>query len=179
LLGRRIPYVVALKYKHSACAALLNLSVAEPLVWPTPWKFISQLNPEAKLLLEKALMEANRARDKNILSEAATLVSSSTDQEDSTEDNISCFSSQIYIDWLELDRIKTHIRLRSCISFLFSSNAKQLSLQLIGCLCFVPICRLVNLRLVAYALINCVPLRFKTVGIKCVPSIHSSTVLSQ
>lgn len=85
----RIPYAVALKYKHSACAALLNPSSAEPLVWPTPWKFISQLNPEAKILLENALMEANRAREKNILFGAASSVSSSTDQEDIIEDNIS------------------------------------------------------------------------------------------
>lgn len=84
----RIPYAVALKYKHSDCAALLNPGAAEPLVWPSPWKFISQLNPEAKLLLEKALMEANRAREKNILSGAASSVSS-TIQEDSIEDNIS------------------------------------------------------------------------------------------
>lgn len=63
----RIPYVVALKYKHGACAALLNPSAAEPLVWPSPLKFISDLNPEAKLLLERALMEANREREKIIL----------------------------------------------------------------------------------------------------------------
>ncbi|KAE8728006.1 putative E3 ubiquitin-protein ligase XBOS31 [Hibiscus syriacus] len=63
----RIPYVVALKYKHGACAALLNPSSAEPLVWPAPLKFISELNGEAKSLLEQALMEANREREKNIL----------------------------------------------------------------------------------------------------------------
>ncbi|KAE8693108.1 putative E3 ubiquitin-protein ligase XBAT31 [Hibiscus syriacus] len=63
----RIPYVVALKYKHRACAALLNPSSAEPLVWPAPLKFISELNDEAKSLLEQALMEANREREKNIL----------------------------------------------------------------------------------------------------------------
>ncbi|KAE8733750.1 putative E3 ubiquitin-protein ligase XBAT31 [Hibiscus syriacus] len=63
----RIPYVVALKYKHGACAVLLNPSSAEPLVWPAPLKFISELNSEAKSLLEQALMEANREREKNIL----------------------------------------------------------------------------------------------------------------
>ncbi|KNA05302.1 hypothetical protein SOVF_191710 [Spinacia oleracea] len=63
----RIPYVVALKYKYGACAALLNPSSAEPLVWPSPLKFISDLNPEAKVLLERALMEANREREKTIL----------------------------------------------------------------------------------------------------------------
>ncbi|KAK1360594.1 hypothetical protein POM88_045068 [Heracleum sosnowskyi] len=56
----RIPYTVALKYKHGACAALLNPSSAEPLVWPSPLKFISELNQQAKALLEQALMEANR-----------------------------------------------------------------------------------------------------------------------
>lgn len=63
----RIPYVVALKHKHRMCAALLNPSSAEPLVWPSPLKFISELNPEAKILLERALMEANREREKAIL----------------------------------------------------------------------------------------------------------------
>ncbi|KAL7247522.1 hypothetical protein ACSBR2_002438 [Camellia fascicularis] len=63
----RIPYTIALKYKHGACAALLNPSSAEPLVWPSPLKFISELNAEAKALLERALMEANREREKNIL----------------------------------------------------------------------------------------------------------------
>ncbi|XP_020595837.1 E3 ubiquitin-protein ligase XB3-like [Phalaenopsis equestris] len=63
----RIPYFVALKRKHGACAALLNPGSAEPLVWPSPLKFISELNPDAKALLEEALVEANRAREKNIL----------------------------------------------------------------------------------------------------------------
>ncbi|KAF5954190.1 hypothetical protein HYC85_007046 [Camellia sinensis] len=58
---------IALKYKHGACAALLNPSSAGPLIWPSPLKFISELNAEAKALLERALMEANREREKNIL----------------------------------------------------------------------------------------------------------------
>ncbi|KAL4369673.1 hypothetical protein GQ457_05G019800 [Hibiscus cannabinus] len=58
---------VALKYKHGACAALLNPSSTESLVWLAPLKFISELNDEAKSLLEHALMEANRKREKNIL----------------------------------------------------------------------------------------------------------------
>ncbi|GFS37888.1 hypothetical protein Acr_00g0054590 [Actinidia rufa] len=60
----RIPHMVALKHKHGACATLLNPSSAEPLVWPSPLKFISELNAEAKALLEHALMEANREREK-------------------------------------------------------------------------------------------------------------------
>ncbi|XP_004294504.1 PREDICTED: putative E3 ubiquitin-protein ligase XBAT31 [Fragaria vesca subsp. vesca] len=63
----RMPYMVALKHKHGACAAMLNPSSAEPLVWPSPLKFISELNEEAKALLEQALMEANKERETNIL----------------------------------------------------------------------------------------------------------------
>ncbi|XP_040369387.1 E3 ubiquitin-protein ligase XB3-like [Rosa chinensis] len=46
---------------------MLNPSSAEPLVWPSPLKFISELNEEAKALLEQALTEANKEREKNIL----------------------------------------------------------------------------------------------------------------
>ena len=67
---RRIPFTVALKHKHKACAALLDPSSAAPLVWPSPLKFISELNQEAKALLEKALLEANREREKTLLKEA-------------------------------------------------------------------------------------------------------------
>ncbi|KAK1426788.1 hypothetical protein QVD17_15468 [Tagetes erecta] len=63
----RISYLIALKHKNEACAALLNPSSAEPLVWPSPLKFISDLNQDAKALLEQALMEANREREKAIL----------------------------------------------------------------------------------------------------------------
>lgn len=63
----QIPYFVALRNKHGACAALLNPASSEPLVWPSPLKFISELNPDAKALLEEALMEANLAREKIIL----------------------------------------------------------------------------------------------------------------
>jgi ankyrin repeat protein len=62
----RIAYAVALKRSHRECAALLNPAAAEPMVWPSPLKFISELSPEAKALLEGALMEANREREKRI-----------------------------------------------------------------------------------------------------------------
>jgi len=79
--------VVALKYKHGACAALLNLSSAQPLVWPSSLKIISELNPEAKVLLEQALLDANREREKNILKGSPySLPSPHSDQID---DNIS------------------------------------------------------------------------------------------
>jgi E3 ubiquitin-protein ligase XBAT32/33 len=64
---RRIPYEVAVKRGHVACAALLNPSSAEPLVWPSALKFVSELEPNAKSLLEAALMEANRERERRIL----------------------------------------------------------------------------------------------------------------
>ncbi|XP_061352897.1 putative E3 ubiquitin-protein ligase XBAT31 isoform X2 [Gastrolobium bilobum] len=65
----KIPFTVALKHKHKACAALLDPSAAAPLVWPSPLKFINELNQEAKALLEKALLEANMEREKILLKE--------------------------------------------------------------------------------------------------------------
>ncbi|GMP40783.1 hypothetical protein CsSME_00011105 [Camellia sinensis var. sinensis] len=59
--------MVALRHKHAACAALLNPSAPDPLIWPSPLKFITELNPEAKALLERALMETNKEREKTIL----------------------------------------------------------------------------------------------------------------
>lgn len=85
---RRIPYTVAMRHKHGACAALLNPSSAEPLVWPSPLKFISELNPEAKVLLERALMEANREREKNILKGMVYSLPSPAHSDDSIEDDI-------------------------------------------------------------------------------------------
>ncbi|OIW01018.1 hypothetical protein TanjilG_14201 [Lupinus angustifolius] len=66
----RIPFSVALKYKHKACAALLDPSYASMLVWPSPLKVISELNQETKALLEKALLEANMERENTLLMEA-------------------------------------------------------------------------------------------------------------
>ncbi|KAL1298503.1 putative E3 ubiquitin-protein ligase XBAT31 [Arachis ipaensis] len=83
----RIPYVVAMKHKHGACASLLNPSSAEPLVWPSPLKFISELNQEAKALLEQALKDANREREKNILLKPTTYSLPSPSHSD--DDNIS------------------------------------------------------------------------------------------
>ncbi|KAJ6299644.1 hypothetical protein OIU76_020592 [Salix suchowensis] len=85
----RIPYVVALKYRNGACAALLNPSSAEPLVWPSPLKFISELNQETKALLECALMEANREREKKILKGTGYSLPSPSHSDDGTDDNIS------------------------------------------------------------------------------------------
>ncbi|KAF5930869.1 hypothetical protein HYC85_031742 [Camellia sinensis] len=85
----RIPYMVALKHKHVACAALLNPSSAEPLVWPSPLKFISELNAEAKALLEQALMEANREREKTILKGTDFSLQSPSYSDTGVDDNIS------------------------------------------------------------------------------------------
>ncbi|XP_058109698.1 putative E3 ubiquitin-protein ligase XBAT31 [Magnolia sinica] len=88
----RIPYMVALKHNHGHCAALLNPALAEPLVWPSPLKFISELNPEAKVLLERALIEANRERERSILKGTKYSVPSPTHSDcgiddDADEDN--------------------------------------------------------------------------------------------
>ncbi|XP_038682032.1 putative E3 ubiquitin-protein ligase XBAT31 isoform X2 [Tripterygium wilfordii] len=85
----RMPYVVALKHKHRACAALLNPLSAEPLVWPSALKFISELNQEAKALLEHALVEANREREKNILKGSSYLLPSPSHSDVAVDDNIS------------------------------------------------------------------------------------------
>lgn len=63
LMGRT-PYEVAVKYNNMVCAAILNPNVAEPMVWPSPWKFISNLEPQTKSILQAALVEANRKREK-------------------------------------------------------------------------------------------------------------------
>lgn len=63
----RLPYVIALKHKHDTCAALLNPSSPEPLTWPSPLKFMTELDAEAKGLLEKALIDANKEREKKLL----------------------------------------------------------------------------------------------------------------
>lgn len=80
-----------MKRKHGVCAALLNPSSAEPLVWPSPLKFIGELNQEAKDLLEQALMAANREREKTVLKGTAySLPSPSPSHSDvGVEDNIS------------------------------------------------------------------------------------------
>lgn len=85
----RIPYAVALKRNNGACAALLNPSTAEPLVWPSPLKFISDLSSDAKVLLENALMEANREREKNILKGTEFSLPSPAHSDDSVDDDIS------------------------------------------------------------------------------------------
>ncbi|GMI84077.1 XB3 ortholog 1 in Arabidopsis thaliana [Hibiscus trionum] len=85
----RIPYVVALKHKHRACAALLNPSSLEPLIWPAPLKLISELNEEAKSLLEQALMEVNKEREKNILKGTAYSLPSPSHSYSGIDDNIS------------------------------------------------------------------------------------------
>ncbi|BBH06111.1 XB3 ortholog 1 in Arabidopsis thaliana [Prunus dulcis] len=85
----RLPYTVALRRKNRACAAVLNPSSAEPLVWPSPLKFISELNPEAKALLERALTEANMEREKAILKEAVNSLPSPLHSDAETDDNAS------------------------------------------------------------------------------------------
>lgn len=56
-------------------------------MWPSPLKFISELNADAKELLEAALMEANLEREKKILRGAK--FSCPPFSENGSEDNIS------------------------------------------------------------------------------------------
>ncbi|GAB2235666.1 hypothetical protein Droror1_Dr00026099 [Drosera rotundifolia] len=71
----RTPYMIALKFKYLDCAALLNPLSPEPLTWPSSLKLINELNPEAKSLLEKALIEANKKREKSVLKGLEALTS--------------------------------------------------------------------------------------------------------
>jgi E3 ubiquitin-protein ligase XBAT32/33 len=57
------------------------------MVWPSPLKFISELEPEAKALLEAALMEANREREKKILNGTKYSLSSPSPGDDSADDD--------------------------------------------------------------------------------------------
>ncbi|XP_020267385.1 E3 ubiquitin-protein ligase XB3-like [Asparagus officinalis] len=84
----RTPYAVALK-RNGACAALLNPATAEPLVWPSPLKFIGELDQDAKILLENALMEANREWENKILKRTFYSLPSPTHSGDSVDDDIS------------------------------------------------------------------------------------------
>ena len=93
--------MVALKYKYGACATLLNPSSAEPLVWPSPLKFISELKPEAKLLLEQALMEANRERERTILKGTGYSIACPSHSEDGiADDSLSEVSCCFNLFWI-------------------------------------------------------------------------------
>ncbi|KAI9112302.1 hypothetical protein K1719_016825 [Acacia pycnantha] len=108
----RIPFTVALKHKHKACAVLLDPSSAAPLVWPSPLKFISELNEEAKALLEKALMETNREREKTLLKEGD--IPSSPLHSDGEDDDIdSEASSSVELCCICFDQVCT-IEVRPC-----------------------------------------------------------------
>jgi hypothetical protein len=65
IVFRDIPFGIAVRYGNAACAALLDPQAAEPLVWPSPLKFMSEgeLEPEAKTVLEAALAQANGESD--------------------------------------------------------------------------------------------------------------------
>lgn len=56
-------------------------------MWPSPLKFISELDPDAKALLEAALVEANRKREKKILKGTAYSLPSPTQSDESTDDD--------------------------------------------------------------------------------------------
>ncbi|XP_057536401.1 putative E3 ubiquitin-protein ligase XBAT31 isoform X1 [Amaranthus tricolor] len=109
----RIPYMVALKYKYGACATLLNPSSAEPLVWPSPLKFISELKPEAKLLLEQALMEANRERERTILKGTGYSIACPSHSEDGIADDSLSEASDTELCCICFDQVCT-IEVRDC-----------------------------------------------------------------
>lgn len=108
----RIPYMVALKYKHGPCSALLNPSSAEPLVWPSLLKFISELNSEAKALLERALIDTNKERERAILKETDNTFPPPLNSDVEVDDNAS-EASNIELCCICFDQICT-IEVREC-----------------------------------------------------------------
>ncbi|KAK6244873.1 hypothetical protein QUC31_011282 [Theobroma cacao] len=109
----RIPYLIALKHKHETCAALLDPASAEPLVWPLPLRFISDLNPEAKELLEKALMEANREREKAILQDTIHALPCASDSEVEADHDTTSEASDVDVCCICFDQLCT-IEIRQC-----------------------------------------------------------------
>lgn len=57
------PFMLAAHRGNLACAAILNPSAAEPMVWPSPLKFMQELEPETRSILQAALTQVNRARN--------------------------------------------------------------------------------------------------------------------
>ncbi|KAH9627521.1 hypothetical protein KSS87_016235 [Heliosperma pusillum] len=121
----RIAYMVALKYKRGDCAALLNPSSAEPLVWPSPLKFISELNPDTKFLLECALMEANREREKTILKGTDYSTASPSHSEGGVIDDIAKINTDV--DDIDMSSSKLRKSRRSWTLSEGSSSFKGIS----------------------------------------------------
>jgi hypothetical protein len=111
-----------LKYKNTACAALLNPNAAEPLVWPSPWKFISELNPQAKLLLEEALAQANSDREKALLAQEGVTISSYAkgEQNNTNTDDTSADQDP---DEVRLEVSTFEPKSSSCQSFMWGSGS--------------------------------------------------------
>ncbi|KAM3231872.1 putative E3 ubiquitin-protein ligase XBAT31 [Capsicum annuum] len=139
----RIPYTIAFRHKHGACAALLNPSSAEPLVWPSPLKFISELNEEAKHLLECALIEANKEREKNILKGTTYSPPSPTNSDNEMDDNVSeVITVQTSMKYCKFPKRHNH-SLTSCYDLRFSiiyNYLMQVSDTEVCCICFDQVC---------------------------------------
>ncbi len=63
---RWLLYGIALQYKNIACVTLLDPNSFEPLTWPSSWKFIRELEPQAKILLQTTLVHANDKWEKQL-----------------------------------------------------------------------------------------------------------------
>ncbi|RWW36256.1 hypothetical protein BHE74_00058735 [Ensete ventricosum] len=100
-------HLAAKQRRPDSCAALLNPSAAEPLVWPSPLKVISELDPDAKALLEVALTEANKEREKKILEGTKYSLSSPSHWDAAIPDDSS-----------EVLQIPDWIHMQQCVSIL-------------------------------------------------------------
>lgn len=111
-----------MKYKNTACAALLNPNAAEPLVWPSPWKFISELNPQAKLLLEEALAQANSDREKALLAQEGVTTSTYAKGEENNTNKDDTSADQDP-DEVRLEVSTFGTKRSSCPSFMWGSGS--------------------------------------------------------
>lgn len=140
---RKIPYVVALRKQHGGCAALLNPSSAEPLVWPSYLKFMSELTGEAKALLECALMEADREKES-----ASDCAADSLSEASDTEVCGICFEEACTIQVQECGHTMcAHCTLALCCHNKPNPNQATLS----PCAPVCPFCRSSIVKLVATA----------------------------
>lgn len=109
------PYGIALQHKNIACAALLNPNSPEPLVWPSSWKFIIELEPQAKTLLKTALAHANDEWERQLTLDSMPINSSAVVP--SSEPTGLAGNSSLNLEESQLERSSSVAQEVCCICF--------------------------------------------------------------
>ncbi|KAH8938317.1 hypothetical protein BDL97_16G076400 [Sphagnum fallax] len=109
------PYGIALQHKNIACAALLNPNSPEPLVWPSSWKFIIELEPQAKILLKTALAHANDEWERQLTLDSMPINSSAVVP--SSEPTGLAGNSSLNLEESQLERSSSVAQEVCCICF--------------------------------------------------------------